>query len=69
MAVPLGRIAGARSGDKGGDANLGLFVRDDAAWAWMDRHLTVDRLRDYSPRRPTCPSNGTVYQPFDRSTS
>ncbi len=49
VAVPLGRIAGARSGDKGGDANLGLFVRDDAAWAWLDDHLTVDRLRTLLP--------------------
>jgi hypothetical protein len=49
VAVPLGRIAGARSGDKGGDANLGLFVRDDPAWAWLDDHLTVDRLRVLLP--------------------
>ena len=55
MAVPLGRIAGARSGDKGGDANLGLFVRDDAAWAWMDRYLTVDRLRVLLPEAADLP--------------
>ena len=55
VAVPLGRIAGARSGDKGGDANLGLFVRDDAAWAWMDRHLTVDRLRVLVPEAADLP--------------
>ena len=39
--VPLGRIAGARSGDKGGDANLGVFARSDAAFAWLDGFLTV----------------------------
>ncbi len=55
MAIPLGRIAGARSGDKGGDANLGLFVRDDAAWAWMDRHITVDRLRLLLPEAADLP--------------
>ena len=49
VTAPLGLIAGARSGDKGGDANLGLFVRDDAAWAWLDDHLTVDRLRSLLP--------------------
>ena len=49
VAVPLGRIAGARSGDKGGDANLGVFVRSDAAWAWLDDHLTTDRLRELLP--------------------
>tara|TARA_B100000678_G_scaffold31670_1_gene23412 strand:- start:326 stop:640 length:315 start_codon:yes stop_codon:yes gene_type:complete len=42
-------VAGARSGDKGGDANLGVFVRDDAAWAWLDAYLTVDRLRQLLP--------------------
>ncbi|MDG2428950.1 MAG: DUF1446 domain-containing protein [Acidimicrobiales bacterium] len=49
VSVPLGRIAGSRSGDKGGDANLGLFVRDDAAWKWLDSYLTVDRLRSLLP--------------------
>ena len=48
-AVPIGRLVGARSGDKGGHANLGVFVRDDAAWAWLDDFLTTDRLRDLLP--------------------
>ena len=47
--VPLGRLVGTRSGDKGGDANLGVFVRTDAAWAWLDDFLTVDRLRALLP--------------------
>jgi len=49
VPTPLGRVAGARSGDKGGDANLGVFVRDDDAWAWLDAYLTVDRLRQLLP--------------------
>jgi hypothetical protein len=44
--VPLGRVCGARSGDKGGDANVGLWARDDAGYAWLDAHLTVERLRE-----------------------
>ncbi|MGH3633119.1 MAG: acyclic terpene utilization AtuA family protein, partial [Mycobacterium sp.] len=32
--VPLGRIAGARSGDKGGSANVGVWVRTDEQWRW-----------------------------------
>ncbi|MEM9174527.1 MAG: acyclic terpene utilization AtuA family protein [Myxococcota bacterium] len=48
-AVPIGRLVGARSGDKGGNANLGVFVRDDAAWAWLDAFLTTDRLTDLLP--------------------
>jgi len=33
--VPLGRVVGARSGDKGGNATLGLWARDDDAYAWL----------------------------------
>ncbi|MFI5036068.1 MAG: acyclic terpene utilization AtuA family protein [Acidimicrobiales bacterium] len=47
--VPLGLVVGARSGDKGGDANLGVFARRDDAWAWLDRFLTVDELRRLLP--------------------
>src|SRR5690606_18261651 len=49
VAAPLGRVAGARSGDKGGDANLGVFARSDPAWAWLDAFLTVERLRALLP--------------------
>lgn len=47
--TPLGRVVGARSGDKGGDANLGVFARSPAAFAWLDEFLTVDRLRELLP--------------------
>ncbi|WP_415952266.1 acyclic terpene utilization AtuA family protein [Streptomyces sp. KLOTTS4A1] len=40
--APLGRVAGARSGDKGGDANVGVWVRSDAAWRWLAHELTVE---------------------------
>ncbi len=43
--VPIGQLVGARSGDKGGSANLGVFARSDAAWAWLDWYLTVDALK------------------------
>ena len=49
LRVPIGRVVGARSGDKGGDANLGVFVRSDDAWAWLDGFLTSDRLRELLP--------------------
>jgi hypothetical protein len=46
--VPLGTIAAARSGDKGGNASLGLWVRGDDEWAWLAHYLTVDTfLRVY----------------------
>ena len=47
--VPLGVIAGARSGDKGGSANVGLWVRTDEQWRWLANSLTVDRLRKLLP--------------------
>ena len=47
--APLGAVIGARSGDKGGTANLGVFVRTDRAWPWLDDFLTVDRLRELLP--------------------
>lgn len=45
----LGRVIGTRSGDKGGNANLGVFVRSEEAWAWLDHFLTIDRLRALLP--------------------
>ncbi|GAA4916953.1 DUF1446 domain-containing protein [Actinomycetospora succinea] len=44
--VPLGRVVGARSGDKGGDANIGLWTRTDASYAWLRAFLTVERARE-----------------------
>jgi hypothetical protein len=48
-AVPLGRVAGARSGDKGADANIGVWARTDAAYEWLSRFLTVGRFRSLLP--------------------
>jgi len=47
--APLGRVAGARSGDKGGDANLGVWVEEDRAWPWLARFLTLDAVRALLP--------------------
>ncbi|MFI6309689.1 acyclic terpene utilization AtuA family protein [Nocardia fusca] len=33
--APIGTLAGARSGDKGGNANIGLWVSDPAAYDWL----------------------------------
>lgn len=48
-AAPLGLVAGARSGDKGGDANVGVWARTDDAWRWLAHELTVDRFRALLP--------------------
>jgi hypothetical protein len=47
--VPLGRIAGARSGDKGGNANVGVWVRTTDQWRWLAHALTVEKLREMLP--------------------
>jgi len=47
--MPLGSVYGARSGDKGGNANLGLFARSDEAWAWLEQFLTTEKLKELLP--------------------
>ncbi|MEW1907393.1 acyclic terpene utilization AtuA family protein [Kitasatospora sp. NPDC085895] len=47
--APLGLVAGARSGDKGGDANLGVWARTEDGWRWLAHTLTTDLLRRLLP--------------------
>ncbi|MGQ4328255.1 acyclic terpene utilization AtuA family protein [Streptomyces hayashii] len=47
--APLGLVAGARSGDKGSDANVGVWTRTDEAWRWLAHELTVERFRQLLP--------------------
>jgi hypothetical protein len=47
--LPLGTIVGARSGDKGGNANVGLWARSQAGYDWLASTLTVERLRELLP--------------------
>lgn len=53
--VPLGTICGARSGDKGGNANIGLWARTDDAHDWLRATLTVDVLRRLLPEAASLP--------------
>jgi hypothetical protein len=53
--VPLGRIAGARSGDKGGSANVGVWVRSKEQWRWLANTLTVELLRELLPETADLP--------------
>ncbi|MFI9274992.1 acyclic terpene utilization AtuA family protein [Kitasatospora sp. NPDC052896] len=53
--VPLGLVVGARSGDKGGDANLGLWARSEDGWRWLAHTLTVERLRELLPETAELP--------------
>jgi hypothetical protein len=45
VRAPLGSVCGARSGDKGGNANIGLWTRTDTAYAWLREFLTAERAR------------------------
>ncbi len=47
--APLGLICGARSGDKGGNANVGLWARRPEAYGWLRDYLDVARLRELLP--------------------
>jgi hypothetical protein len=65
VRAPLGRITGARSGDKGGSANVGVWVRagaseatgnvTDAEWSWLAHTLTVEKLRELLPETAGLP--------------
>jgi hypothetical protein len=47
--MPLGAVIGARSGDKGGNANVGLWARSPLGFAWLAAELTVERFRQLLP--------------------
>ena len=51
--MPLGRVVHARSGDKGGDANVGVWAMDAAGRpdrvAWLLETLTVERVKELLP--------------------
>ncbi|MCC8928712.1 acyclic terpene utilization AtuA family protein [Rhodococcus sp. I2R] len=49
VRAPLGTIAAARSGDKGGSANVGVWVRTDSEFAWLAHALTTERVKKMLP--------------------
>ena len=53
--VPLGTICSARSGDKGGRANIGVWFRSDAAYEWFLGWLGTERLHQLLPEAAGCP--------------
>ena len=55
MAVPLWVLVGARSGDKGGDANVGLWADDDAVAAWLLDGFSVAMLKALLPEVESYP--------------
>ena len=47
--IPLGRLYGTRSGDKGGCANVGVWGKTDTAYAFLQEYLTVAKLKELMP--------------------
>jgi hypothetical protein len=53
--VPLGTVAAARSGDKGGSANVGVWVRTEEQWRWLANTLTVEMVKELLPETADLP--------------
>jgi hypothetical protein len=57
--LPLGTFVHARSGDKGGDANVGLWVdrsvHGEARVAWLTKFVTPERVRELVPEAEDLP--------------
>lgn len=60
VRAPLGTLVGARSGDKGGNANVGLWVRRPDAYPWLASYLNVERFRELLPE-----AEGMTIKRFD----
>jgi Acyclic terpene utilisation family protein AtuA len=54
VLVPLWSLVGARSGDKGGDANVGLWADDDAVADWLQTAFSVEIFRTVLPEVEGC---------------
>ena len=55
VRAPLGLVCGARSGDKGGNANVGLWTRTAAEFSWLRGYLTTARFRALLPETAGLP--------------
>ena len=53
--VPLGSVFGARSGDKGGNVNVGVWARSPEGYAWLAANLTEDRFKCLVPESADLP--------------
>ena len=47
--IPFGRLFGTRSGDKGGNANVGVWAKTPESYAFLYHYLTVDVLKVLLP--------------------
>ena len=49
VRVPFGRLFGTRSGDKGGNANCGVWALTDEAYSFLHEYLTVEEFKRLVP--------------------
>ncbi len=61
VRAPLGRVMGARSGDKGGTANIGVWARSEVAFRWLAATLDVEKLRALLPETAPFPIERHVF--------
>jgi acyclic terpene utilization AtuA family protein len=47
--IHFGRLFATRSGDKGGNANLGVWAKNIEAYSFLNRFLTVEKLKELLP--------------------
>ena len=45
MKINLGKIAYARSGDKGANSNVGLIFKSEKIYEWAKDYLTSDKIK------------------------
>ena len=58
--MALGRVVGARSGDKGGNANIGLWTRDRATFTWLAATMDETTVRELLPEAASLPVHITL---------
>jgi hypothetical protein len=81
-ALPLGTLVQGRSGDKGANVNIGLFVQTDDEWDWLRSLMTSNQMKklmgldwkdDYVLERVELPNikavHFVVYGPLQRGIS
>ncbi|CDZ87082.1 DUF1446 domain-containing protein [Rhodococcus ruber] len=54
VRLPMGTVLGTRSGDKAGNATLGVWARDDDAHRWLRSWWTEDAVRALIPEAADC---------------
>ena len=53
--APLGTVVGARSGDKGGSCNVGVWAITGDSWRWLVDYLTVEEFGRLLPEAARYP--------------